>query len=203
MRRNQKQPWAAWELPLQFFTKPECLQRLADLPGVGRAAGAQSAELQVTFENLYDRTAPLARLFLKLIGTEQPAFLWIHEFGIWSPLENWPLFETLRRADGELRPLYEAPGHMFAADEQEALMSYLQLIIIFGWGCILLGIENRHRLIVSHDSWASIRSLSDMPGLIKTVSDFGLSYLIKERPRDTLTALGLSRDGKLLSPQQP
>ena len=80
-------------------------------------------------------------------------------------------------------------------------MSYLQLIIIFGWGGVFLGLENRHRLIVSHDSWTSIRSGSDMPALIKTVSDFGLPYRITERPRDTLTALGLSHDGKLLNPQ--
>ena len=188
---------------MQFFTETESLQTLVNLPAAEHGVGGQSAELQVDFEDCLGRSTATARLFLKLIGTEQAAFLWIHEFGIWPSLENRPLFETLRRASNEFRPLYEAPGHMFVADEQEALLSYLQLIIIFGWGGVLLGLENRHRLIVSHDSWASIRSLADMPGLIKTVSDFGLPYLTRERSADTLTALGLSRDGKLLNPQHP
>ncbi len=188
---------------MQFLTKTESLQTLVDLPATGRGADDGLAELQVNIEDCLKRSAATARLFIKLIGTEQAAFLWIEEFGVWPSLENWPLFRTLRSVSDELRPLHEAPGHMFAADEQEALVSYLQLVIIFGWGGVLLGLENRHRLIVSHDSWASIRSLSDMPGLIETASKFGLPYLVTERSADTLAALGLSRNGEILNPQWP
>jgi hypothetical protein len=170
-------------MQLEFLTKTECAQfvRNWEVPASGNGTDDVGwAQLRVNMEDYLDRSAAVARLFARLLGTGQRALLWLTEFGIWPSLENRHLFDALRKVCGEVHPLPEAPGHLFAADEGEALISYLQLVIVFGWGGLLLGLENRHRLLLSHDSWALIRSRSDMSALTKALSDFGLPFRVEQ-----------------------
>ena len=166
---------------MEFLTAAECAQfvRNWETPTSGNSSDDIGwAQLRVNLEGCLNRSAAAARLFAKLLGIEQRTFLWLTEFGIWPSLENRHLFDTLRKVSGEVHPLPETPGHLFATDEGDILVSYLQLVIVSGWGVLLLGLENRHRLLLSHDSWALIRSRSDMSALTKVLSGFGLPYRV-------------------------
>ena len=117
-----------------------------------------SLELRVDFSSFLDRSAPLSRLIVSMIGKNQPNFLWIREFGIWPSLENWALFESLRAASGGIgQSLSEMPGHKFESADLSLTISYVQVMILNGWGGVLIALESQQRIAISHDSWLSIK----------------------------------------------
>lgn len=107
-----------WETLMNFLGKIESANMVRDLNPNAEPA---QLELRVEFSECLDRSAPLARLIGTILGKDQPSLLWITEFGVWPSLENWDLFDSLRAVSGERRPLADAPGHNFGANEMNRL----------------------------------------------------------------------------------
>jgi hypothetical protein len=84
---------------------------------------------------------------------QEPALLWITEWGIWSSSENWHLYYKLRQSYGDPRLLEESPGHLFLKHESEDLATFLQLAMLNGWGGYLLTQANYINVFFSHDEF--------------------------------------------------
>jgi hypothetical protein len=64
--------------------------------------------------------------------------LWSVEWGVW-PNEEYPeLVDQIRERHGEHRPLFEAPGHLFAEDERGLARGMMRLAMLFGWTAFLV-----------------------------------------------------------------
>lgn len=84
--------------------------------------------------------------------------LWFTEFGIWPSSENWNLYNKLRMSYGETASLSERPGHLFAGEETDDLLSFFQLSALFGWGGYLLTEANHINAFFSHDEFIDLFS---------------------------------------------
>lgn len=81
--------------------------------------------------------------------------LLVTEFGIWPSRENLHLFQKLRLAYSENKPLFLAPGHLFLDFEKQDLVSLLHLCLLFGWSGILA--SNQSKVVYfSHDEWVGL-----------------------------------------------
>lgn len=132
---------------------------------------------------LLRRSVAGARLLRRLIGESQPTYLWITEHGIWPSLENWHLFNILRAASGEHRHVFDAPGHLFTADEQDDLVSYLQIVIFSGWGGHMVGCETKRHMFISHDSWFVLRGSENDQDYIAEIEPYNLRAMYHTGPR--------------------
>jgi hypothetical protein len=64
--------------------------------------------------------------------------LWALEWGAW-PEEEYPeLWYEIREHHGERRPIREAPGHLFAQNEQGLARGMTRLAMLFGWTAFLI-----------------------------------------------------------------
>lgn len=95
--------------------------------------------------------------------------LWINEWGIWPSSENMGLFDLLRHAVAEARPIWEASGHLFEEDENELLSSFLSVTLYFIWGAMLVEPALKRVWTISHDEWIGVKSESVDP--IKEATD--------------------------------
>jgi hypothetical protein len=136
------------------------------------------------------RKTNLARVLADSFGSTKDGLLWINEYGIWPSSENRLVFYALRRLLGEERPLEEAPGHVFGAEDMELLSALLAVVFYFSWGALLvrgdLGLIAR----ISHDDYV------DFYGSADTLEGIG-KILTAQRyvgPNEWQGALG-SREG--------
>jgi hypothetical protein len=82
------------------------------------------------------------------------ALIWIRLWGIWSKsVENAGLrvLEVMRSLHGDNRPLIEAPGYLFSADEEiDLLICFIQPLLI-GWDAFLIPDTGNYIVETSHD----------------------------------------------------
>lgn len=90
------------------------------------------------------------------------ALLWITEWGIWPGSENWHLYYKLRHSYGDFRLLHEAPGHLFLDYEVEDLASFLQIVMLNGWGGYVLTEADYVHAFFSHDEYIDFFSSEDI-----------------------------------------
>ena len=79
---------------------------------------------------------PAARYWAKRIVGDRHCLLLVTEYGIWPSRENQHLFYKLRAAYNEEREIHVAPGHYFLQHEHADLVTFLDLVMQFGWGRI-------------------------------------------------------------------
>jgi hypothetical protein len=65
--------------------------------------------------------------------------------GPWSRYRQW------REGTGEKRPLYDAPGHQFEADEVEHFSKAIEFALQLGWDALVAAKPRRQLLLLSHD----------------------------------------------------
>ena len=82
------------------------------------------------------------------------SILWIDEWGIWGPCENWPLFYGYRQYLGETRPTEEAPGHIFVPSDEDIVFALLSMLY-FSWGAVFAS-SSRETIRISHDEWVDV-----------------------------------------------
>jgi hypothetical protein len=99
------------------------------------------------------RKTNLARLLADSFASTKDGLLWINEYGIWPSSENRLVFYALRRLIGEARPLEEAPGHVFAAEDKELLSALVGVVFYFSWGALLVRGDSRLVGRISHDDY--------------------------------------------------
>ena len=64
--------------------------------------------------------------------------LWVLEWGVWPDEEYPELWYEIREHHGERRPIIEAPGHLFAQEEQGLARGMTRLAMLFGWTAFLI-----------------------------------------------------------------
>jgi len=95
----------------------------------------------------------LAHWIAQCLTYRQPTLLWITEWDIWPSSENWHVYYTIRRSQGDLRLLNEAPGHFFLGHESEEMATFLQIAMLNGWGGYILTEANYVNAFFSHDEF--------------------------------------------------
>jgi hypothetical protein len=78
--------------------------------------------------------------------------LFVEEWGVWPSGEHLPLFGSLRARFGEQRPLTEAPGQIFGAEEADDGLSFLIVCVLFLWDCWIFG-SGGNVVMMSHDEY--------------------------------------------------
>lgn len=94
------------------------------------------------------------------LGNYQQCLLIINEYGIWSSSEHAPLYYKLK---GDDLPLKDFPGHVFDEHDMDDLISYLFLVLIFGWGGKIFCVSKqgqKFEINFTHDSDITIASCS-------------------------------------------
>ena len=153
---------------MDFLTDQECAVWAAE-HGIPLAVRPQWSALEsagyhsVRFEIPSDagRRIALARLLWEA-ATPYPgeALLWITEWGVWASGEHMPLARQLRERFGEDRLLKEAPGHVFAAGEDDVALSFLVIALLFLWDAWLITARGEVAIFMSHDEYGIVLARS-------------------------------------------
>jgi hypothetical protein len=77
-------------------------------------------------------------LFRALSDDTNGWLLWALEWGAWPDEEYPELWYEIREHHGERRPISQAPGHLFAQDEQGLARGMTRLAMLFGWTAFLI-----------------------------------------------------------------
>lgn len=127
----------SWRKSLGDRPKPKALLYYAS----GRASYAADASEIVTSLKAYSQATLVFELAITgdgYAGTNQP-----------DP--RWKAYRRWRSSVGETRRLYDAPGHVFAAEDRESLLWVMDLALQIGWDTWLAATPGRHLAFLSHD----------------------------------------------------
>ena len=102
---------------------------------------------------------------LDLVETD--SLLWVTEWGVWSSGEHMPLFASLRRSFGEIRPLEKAPGQLFGAGQADDMSSFLCLACLFLWDVAVMPQGADRYLHLSHDEFGLVLAKPQLTGQIQ------------------------------------
>jgi hypothetical protein len=151
---------------VDFLTDQQCTAWAAaqgvPLPARPRSSALETAGYHsVHFEIPSDagRRIALARLLWEA-ATPYPvdSLLWITEWGVWASGEHMPLVRQLRERFGERRDLQEAPGHVFAAGEDDVALSFLAIAPALPLGRLAdHGTGRARHLCVARRTWDRVR----------------------------------------------
>jgi hypothetical protein len=85
-----------------------------------------------------------------------------------------PLFERLRQAFGESRPVDEAPGLLVSPSEADDGISVLLLALLFVWDCHVVSGTGTDAVFVSHDEygWFGTRDSARLSRAVETLAAY-------------------------------
>lgn len=72
----------------------------------------------------------------------------------------------MRRFCGDYHLLKERPGHYFLNYELADLVTFLDLVIQFGWGAYVLPAGGRFVAFISHDEWVLVQADRDLEAIV-------------------------------------
>jgi hypothetical protein len=87
---------------------------------------------------------------------------------------DWIAYARWRQQHGETRPLREAPGHLFDANERSELARLLELAIYMGWDTLVAARPAKVLVELSHDDRITIRARSRRRALIARLERLGV-----------------------------
>jgi len=91
----------------------------------------------------------------------QGALLWIRQWGVWNELVErvgFRVMEATRLIHGEKKPLEEAPGFLFNAQELTDLQVCLVQPLLVGWDAFLVPESGDYIVATSHDETTCVLS---------------------------------------------
>ena len=104
----------------------------------------------------------LAGRLAAALGAWDECLAWVTDWDVWQNEEDWPRYYAWRARFGERRSLSAAPGHLFDAEDADALGEFLAHAIECGWDVTLLparlGRSTGLRVRTSHDEWVELRA---------------------------------------------
>lgn len=103
----------------------------------------------------------LASLLANFIKKESEGMLWISAYGIWPSSQNLDLFYGYRKSINELRPIHEAPCHLFGKNDTSTFESLLGLTLYFYWDVLVVEGSGDVVIKLSHDEVMTIFSRDD------------------------------------------
>lgn len=128
------------------------------------------------------RKTALARALSAAIDCAGEGLLWITEWGVFPSSENMPLFLGYRHSLGGDRSVSAAPGHLFTAQDLQAVECLLGLALYFFWDASVFASRSLW-LQVSHDEVLSVHARdAETLTLVETVLS---PYDLKELSRAT------------------
>lgn len=127
----------------------------------------------------------LSRLFAYLVLSDSPVCVYITAWSIAPMAELLDLFYGYRRSVGEMRPLMEAPVHLFEPTEEEPLVSVLSVVFFFPWDAWVFDLKGKWLLRKSHDGWFEIRAADDeaVTNVATELESYGIPLLARETGR--------------------
>jgi hypothetical protein len=138
---------------VQFYSNDECEEWLRARQRIKPDEMPQRRVERISFPLQSYRIFSFAHWIATSLTHRRPTLFWITEWGIWPSSENWHLYYALRNRYGDSRLLQESPGHLFLGYEAEDLASFLQLVMLSGWGGYILTQANHVNAFLSHDEW--------------------------------------------------
>lgn len=154
---------------MQFYSNIECDEWLS---GQGRAkpdTANKRAALRLSYPSKPYRVFPWAHWIATSLTYQQPCLLWITEWDIWASTENLHLYYRLRQSYGDFRMLHEMPRHLFLKHEAADLATFLQVVMLNGWGGYILTAYDYVNAFFSHDEF--IDFYSDQTSLIDEIKN--------------------------------
>lgn len=169
---------------MKFLSEAEALNAANDL-GLELSTLAETVlslrssnvakSVRFSFSDAIARSFALARMLAGWLPESGTCLVIVNEYGIWPSSENRHLFARLRSSYGETRRINEAPGHVFSPGERDDLITLLDLIVRFGWGCIVLSSHATTSLMISHDEWMIVASEQGRDRIAEEAEEFGLT----------------------------
>jgi hypothetical protein len=138
--------------------------------------------LRIDFRDQRARSYALAGRVVDWQGPFETCVMLVTEHGIWPSSENLHLYYAIRRSYGDRRVLTEAPGHVFLKHEKAELVTFLDLAVQFGWGCLIFKYPQDACLCLSHDEWMEFSADFDLDAIAASAMDFGLAVVGGDRP---------------------
>lgn len=86
---------------------------------------------------------------------------------------RWIEFYSWRRSRGEVRRLYDAPGHLFAAHDKSELQTALIFALRLGWDASLFASPGRVKVHFSHDDFVRLERVPNWRMLSRALSEIG------------------------------
>jgi hypothetical protein len=164
-----------------FKTSAECIKWAKgiglELTDKGEPVDRTSPDsIRVHFHQPRPATVAIAKHLVTWLGDFSSCLLWVTEFGIWPSSENLHLYYRLRTSYGDFSELKESPGHHFLSFEQADLVSFVDLVMQFGWGGHLLCAGSRSYAWISHDEWLVIDAPGDKSQVLTDLDRMSLQY---------------------------
>ena len=168
---------------MRFLTHPECVAwceahgfPLRALPG-GHLPESQPNGLELTpYYPPADsgQKVGLATLLWWLLEPQSDVLLWLGAWDVWPSSGHMPLFERLRQAFGESRPVDEAPGLLVSPSEADDGISVLLLALLFVWDCHVVSGTGTDAVFVSHDEygWFGTRDSARLSRAVETLAAY-------------------------------
>jgi hypothetical protein len=171
---------------MRFITESEARPIFAKL-GIdcrGPIAASRAAEGLKTFDIYYRSRLVVARETAELIAAGQEGFtsclLWACAL-VWGDrsLEeiappDWARYDRWRRAQGEMRPIYAAPGHLFGEAESGLLATAIEGAIHMGWDALMVAKPAKMIIQFSHDDRITIFARTRPSKLFAELESIGL-----------------------------
>ena len=171
---------------MQFIAASECETFFAKL-GIDRHGlipGSRGADRFKMLEVGYYDPHVVADRLSSYISVHQGAFstclVWCYDivFGDRSleanPPRVWQDYSRWRKSMGELRTLYDTPGHLFETDERDLLVKVIAWALRLRWEAYIAAKPNKFVLRVCHDDFLTLYSRSTPSGLLDDLRKLGL-----------------------------
>jgi len=151
---------------VKFLTPDECgrFYKEHDAFGIAEAESLQSQSkkpaggpfLMVTGQHGSQFYLPAK--IASWLGEWDEALLWVTDWGIWPSSENQYTYYRVRQSYGDTHNVKEYPGHLFEKGETKDLLSFVELLVWFGWGFHIVTVPKSIQCFHSHDEWLRIKS---------------------------------------------
>lgn len=145
-----------------FLTNDDCIElcrnRSINLNNKNQPDLSGADYLKFSYPRQAYKYYTLCRQLVAVCSPFTSFLLWVTEFEIWPSSENLHLYYRLRQSYGDIRLISEAPAHYFLKHEQEDLISFIHLGLLFGWDMYLLPDSDYVKAFCSHDEWLSLHT---------------------------------------------
>jgi hypothetical protein len=102
--------------------------------------------------------AAFARLIQAIFVSLPEPVIYISDWELWSPNQDFDLFNSYRLAKGTLRSLDDAPVHQFESANEESFGSIVCLVLYYQWDAEIFDRDGKCLITISHDEWLDIRT---------------------------------------------
>jgi hypothetical protein len=101
--------------------------------------------------------AALARNLANLLEKNTEIMVYVGDWSVWPSSINYDLFDGYRKSHGEVRPIWDAPAHLFSPGETATLTSIIAIGLFFVWDVYVFNSKGKFLLVFSHDEWMEFR----------------------------------------------